>query len=165
MKKNIILKSLKESFNLIWKNKSLFLLLLALQVIFFVFLFFVSQAYLTKVLESARAASDYIGQLRLDDVSLTQNVLQQKNILGDDPLSISRNFSEMVKNFRAYLIYFFSLLVVFLSVSWALAHKLVHKPNSRQSIKYFSRIFRKVFGVTPSEYTRTLHKSAIIQEN
>jgi signal transduction histidine kinase/ligand-binding sensor domain-containing protein/DNA-binding response OmpR family regulator len=31
--------------------------------------------------------------------------------------------------------------------------------------KYFSRIFRKVFGVTPSEYTRTLHKSGIIQEN
>jgi DNA-binding response OmpR family regulator len=31
--------------------------------------------------------------------------------------------------------------------------------------KYFSRIFRKVFGVTPSEYARTLHKSSIIQEN
>jgi len=29
--------------------------------------------------------------------------------------------------------------------------------------KYFSRIFRKVFGVTPSEYARTLHKSVIIQ--
>jgi YesN/AraC family two-component response regulator len=31
--------------------------------------------------------------------------------------------------------------------------------------KYFSRIFRKVFGVTPSEYTRTRHQSGIIQEN
>lgn len=31
--------------------------------------------------------------------------------------------------------------------------------------KYFSRIFRKVFGVTPSEYAHTLHKSGIIQEN
>jgi signal transduction histidine kinase/CheY-like chemotaxis protein len=31
--------------------------------------------------------------------------------------------------------------------------------------KYFSRIFRKVFGVTPSEYTRTLNKSDNIQEN
>lgn len=31
--------------------------------------------------------------------------------------------------------------------------------------KYFSRIFRKVFGVTPSEYARTLHKSSVIQEN
>lgn len=31
--------------------------------------------------------------------------------------------------------------------------------------KYFSRIFRKVFGVTPSEYNRTLHQSGIIQEN
>jgi len=31
--------------------------------------------------------------------------------------------------------------------------------------KYFSRVFRKVYGVSPSEYTRTLHKSGIIQEN
>ncbi len=31
--------------------------------------------------------------------------------------------------------------------------------------KYFSRVFRKVYGVSPSEYTRTLHQSGINQEN
>ena len=137
MPKNIILNSLKESFAAIWKNKSLFLLLLILQVAFFSAFLFLSQAYLIKILENAKAISDYMSRQKLDDVSVASGILQQKDILGDDPLSISRNFSEMAGNLRTYLIYVFILLAIMASINWTLPNKLIHKSGLRQLFKLF----------------------------
>ena len=86
--KGIILTSLKETFVSIWKNKSLFFWLFILQIVFFGILFAVSQIYLPRVLEHSKAISDYLSQQKLDEISVTNDILQQKNILGDDPLSI-----------------------------------------------------------------------------
>lgn len=138
--KNIIINSLRESISSIWKNKSLFILLFILQIVFFAILFFVSQNYLPKMLENAKAISDYLSQQKLDEISMTQNILQQKNILGDDPLSISRNFNEMAKNFRIYLAYIFILLIVFLSVFWTLTNRLVYKETIKQLRRYFFKV-------------------------
>lgn len=127
--KNIILNSLKESFSLIWKNKSLFALLFALQITFFAIFFSISLTYQTRILESAKAITnytDYLSQQKLDDVSVASSILQQKNILGDDPLSISRNFKDMVKNFRLYLISIFIFLVIFMSISWMITIRMIY---------------------------------------
>ena len=118
MPKNIILTSLKESFTQIFKNKSLFLLLIILQIIFFIFLSLISSIYIPKIQQNAKLMYDYLNQQKLDEISVTQNILQQKNILGDDPLSLSRYFSEIIKNFRIYLAYIFILSVVFISAIW-----------------------------------------------
>ncbi len=134
MPKNIILNSLKQSFVLIWKNKSLFILLFILQIVFFSVFFFINLKYQTRILENAKAISDYLSQQKLDEVSVASDILQQKNILGDDPLIISRNFNELVKNFRLYLIYIFILLVIFISLFWAITIRLLHKIRLKQAI-------------------------------
>ena len=139
--KNIILNSLKESIKSIWKNKLLFFLLFILQILFFVILFYLSIIYQTKILDNAKAINDYISQLKLDDLSVASNMMQQKSILGDDPLTISRNFNEMVKNFKIYLMYLFILLVLSTSLSWAITFRLIHVKTFLPSAKMFLKIF------------------------
>ena len=126
-KDNIIISSFLKSFSAIWKNKSIFLILFILQILFFWILFSTSVTYQTRILEDTQAISDYLSRQRLDEVSIAQDVLQQKDILGEDPLLIGRHFNEIVKNFRAYLAIFFMSLVIFLSFAWSLAHKLSSK--------------------------------------
>lgn len=135
--KNIIVNSLKESFILIRKNKVLFVLLFALQIIFFVIFSFINLSYQTKILESAKAITDYMSQQQLDEASVASSILEQKSILGDDPLSISRNFKDIVKNFRLYLFYLFLLLIFFTSLNWSVTNKLIHKNNFKQLTRNF----------------------------
>ncbi|MBS3097038.1 hypothetical protein J4480_06400 [Candidatus Woesearchaeota archaeon] len=137
--KNIILNSLKESFSLIWRNKSLFALLLALQIAFFAAFSIISYNYVPKMVESQKAIEEYMSNLKFDDVSVAANIQQQKSILGEDPLLISRNFNEIVKNFRLYLIYIFLLLVFFISTGWAITNRLVYKMNFRALTKFFKK--------------------------
>ena len=137
MPKNIILNSLKESFSVIWKNKALFVLLFVLQVIFFAVFSSINVAYQTKILENMKSITTYLSQQKLDESSVTSNILQRKNILGDDPLSISRNFNEILLNFRIYIVYVFALLIFFLSMAWSMAHMLMHKNNFKQLAKTF----------------------------
>ncbi len=137
MPKNIIFSSITESFTLIWKNKLLFILLFILQIVFFVIFSYINLTHQTKILENTKTITDYLSQQKLDDISVTENILQQKSILGDDPLIISRNFNEIVKNFRLYLIYIFILFVFFISINWTLTNKLIHSMNIKKSIKIF----------------------------
>lgn len=136
---NILINSLKESFISIWKNKSLFFLLFLIQIIFFIILAALSYHYQSKIIESSNAIFDYVSKQKLDDATVAQNVLQQKNLLGDDPLSISRNFRDIVRNFRIYLAYVFIFLTIFLSVSWTLTNRLINKPNFKKLVKHLSK--------------------------
>jgi len=129
MGKNIILNSLKESFISAWNHKYLFFLLFILQVVIFGLFFAASQAYLPKVFEHAKNISDYLSQQKLDEASVTENVLQQKNILGDDPLSISRNLDAMKHYFRIYLAFIFVILLISMSVNWSLTAGFFRKIN------------------------------------
>lgn len=128
-----------------WKSRPLFFLLLILQIAFFSVLFFVSHIYLPKILENSKAIYDYVSQQKLDDVSVASDIIQQKNILGDDILSISRNFDEVVNNFRLYLTYLFILLIIFTSINWALANRLVHGFNFRRLSGNFLKNFVALF--------------------
>ena len=130
--KNIVYNSLKESLASIWKRKSLFLLLFILQVAFFVAFSAVNIKYQTKILENTKSITDYLSKQKLDEASATDAILQQKSILGDDPLMISRNFDEIVKNFRIYLGYIFILLIIFMSIAWAMTHRLLKTISLRQ---------------------------------
>ena len=141
LQKNIIFNSLKETFRLIWKNKSLFLFLFVLQLIFFIIFSFISITYQTKILESTKAITEYLSRQNFDESSVAQNILQQKNLLGDDPLSISRNFNEITKNFKLYLIYTFILLIFFISISWAVTNKIIQRTSFKQLTKYFLKVF------------------------
>jgi len=132
--------SLKDSFKLIWKNNSLFVLLLVLQIIFFAFLININLKYQTKILESSVAIADYMSKLELDDVSIASGILEKRNVLGDDPSSISRNYNEIVKNFKLYLIYMFILSIIFISINWAITYKLIYKDYLKRIIKNLFKI-------------------------
>lgn len=139
--KNIIINSLKESLLLVWKNKLFFLYLFMIEILFIAMFFYVSSIYIPRILENSKAMSDYMGQQKFDDITIASNILQQKNILGEDPLAISRNFNEIVRNFRIYFAYLFVLLVAFLSLSWSLTNRMMHKISFNQIKKVFFRIF------------------------
>lgn len=138
--KNIILNSLKESFILLWRNKSLFALLFILQIVFFVIFLMINFTYQTKILESAKTITEYLSQQRFDDVSVASNILQQKSLLGDDPLLISREFDEILSNFKIYLAFIFILMIFFPSINWTLTYNIKHKSNFNKLINDFLKI-------------------------
>ena len=139
-KSNLILNSFMQSFAKIWNNKSLFALLFVLQIAFFGLFFSISLKYQTKIMEDLRGISDYLSQQQLDDFSIAQNMLQQKDILGEDPLIISKLYNEMEKNFRIYLIFTFILLTSFVSLVWTLTSLLVQK-DKKHLLRNFSKNF------------------------
>ena len=147
MPKSVLLISLQDSLSSIWKNKSFFALLLFLQLIFFVAFSLVNYTYQSGILENAKAISEYLSNQKLDDISITSNLLEKKNILGEDPLLISRNFSEIAQKFRGYLASIFVLLIAFTSIHWTLSIRLLHK----MSFKDLIRIFLKSL-VVPAVY-------------
>ena len=138
--KHIIINSLKESLIAIWRNKLLFALLFIFQILFFISLSSISYRYVPIIVEKEQAIEDYFSNLKLDEESVAAGILQRKSVLGDDPLSISRNFNELVRNFKIYSFNVFVLLVFFLSISWGLAHKFLSKINFGNSIKVISKI-------------------------
>ncbi|MEK6943591.1 MAG: hypothetical protein AABX00_06005 [Nanoarchaeota archaeon] len=133
---SIIFSSLKESFSAFFKYKKIVLILFVLQIILLVSLSYVNMAYGTKIIENQQEIFDYLSKLELDESKIADNILQQKNLLGDDPLSISRNFNDMKYNLRIYMAWFFFLLLIFMSYCWTLSHKTA---NPKQ--KSFSKIF------------------------
>lgn len=138
-KQKIIISSFLKSFGDIWKNKSMFLLLFILQVLFLYALFSTSVKYQTRILNDTQAISDYLSRQNLDEFSIAQNVMQQKEILGEDPLIISRHFSSIARNFRIYLAVMFMLFAVFLSLAWSLSCSLTRKIGFSQLKRLFAR--------------------------
>ena len=138
-KKNIILISLKESFSLVIKNKLFFAMLFILQIIFFGIFFAISLNYQTKILETAKEMFVSMSQQNPDDVEISSRILQQKDIFSEQA-SLTKNFSEIIRNFRFYLIYTFILLVILTSIVWTLTNKLIYKNNSTQFFNIFFKI-------------------------
>ena len=166
MTKNIILSSLKESFSVIWKKKLLFLLIFFIQILFFSALFYISLVYQTKIYESTKAISDYMQQQQMDDMTVAKNIINQKNILGDDPLSISRNFNNVVLNFRLYLIFTFIVLTVFVPILWAMSEKFFNKIDWKHLIRnlivvfsYLIVIFLFFYSITNISFTEAAMSS------
>ena len=139
--KNIFLSSVKESSLLVWRHKGLFFILFVLQIIFFAVLSLINLTYQARILDSIQAITNYLAKQRLDDISVSSNLVAQKNILGDDPLLISRNFNSILRYFRLYMIYTFMLLTFFISLSWTITNKLVHKMNVKQFFKLLLKNF------------------------
>ncbi|MBI2654963.1 hypothetical protein HYX06_00880 [Candidatus Woesearchaeota archaeon] len=135
--RSVIIISLKESISLIWKSKSWLLALVIIQIGFFAAVFMVSNAYLPKVLENAQSMSAYISAQNFDEASMTERVLQQKDILGEDPAALTKYFDGVVENFRIYLVYIFVFILVFSSLLWSMTHKITDKLNLKQSMRNF----------------------------
>ncbi len=135
--RNIIINSLHESLKSIWKSKLLFLLLFVIQIAFLIIFSAINLNYQTKILGNLQSISEYMGKLSLDEASFSSSILQQKNILGEDPLFISRNFNEILKSFRLYLLYVFLFFIFSAALNWALAKSLKHKAGFKEMIEAY----------------------------
>jgi hypothetical protein len=142
---SIITSSLKESFLAISKNKKIFALVFILQILFFLSILGVSSYYTSKILESTEDIIDYTETLNLNIEQAKFEILQQKNPLGEDPLSISRNYDEIKKNSLFLLFSIFVIFVIINGLIWYLASNFQEKNKKVFSIKniitYLSKFF------------------------
>jgi hypothetical protein len=145
MSSKIISTSIKESFLAISKNKKIFALVFVLQILFFLSILGVSSYYTSKILESTEDIIDYTETLNLNIEQAKFEILQQKNPLGEDPLSISRNYDEMKKNSLFLLFSIFVIFVIINGLIWYLASNFQEKNKKVFSIKniitYLSKFF------------------------
>lgn len=141
MAKGIIFSSMAESLSSIRRNKLLFFALFSLQILFLILFLAINYTYPAKMLESEMAITEYLSRQNLDDASVTSSMLQEKGILGDDPLMISRNFNEIVRNFRVYLALVFILFASFASFAWSMTHRIIRNSSLGKTLKIFFRIF------------------------
>lgn len=144
MRENILLNSLKGSFTVIWRSKALVFLLFVLQIIFFGSFFYLGN-YQVKIIEDAINMSNYLSEQNFDDVTIANSILEQKDILGDNPELIGQKFDSITRNFRIYMIYTFALMAVFLSAVWALAKSVVDKSYGKLNGLFLKNISVSVF--------------------
>lgn len=130
-KNSIILGSFKESFSIIKKNKTLFLVLFLLQLLFFSLIFAVNFHYQPKILESVGNVIDYISE---------QNPTES-NILGDDPLMIHRNYKNMMHNLRLLAVWSLLIFIFINGSMFYLISKLVY--NQKFNFKICSRNYKQ----------------------
>jgi len=126
---NIFLNSLNQSFAALWRNKSKALILFILQILFFGLILFIG-IYQVRMIESAKAMSDYLSGQQLDDVTIANKILEQQDILGDNPELIGQSYDSIIRNFRIFLLYFFIAAIAFMSLAWALASRFDANLNS-----------------------------------
>ena len=131
--KHIVTSSLKESFLLIKKNKRIFLLIFVLQILFFSLIIMANAYYIPQILQSTKDVIDYAEALNINPQTANIDILQKKNPLGDDPLLISRNYNEIIKNSLFLLLSVFAVFALVNGLVWYLASN-IEKSKSLKSL-------------------------------
>jgi len=90
-------------------------------------MFFVNIKYQSKMLESTQAIIEYMEKQKFDQASLGLSLLQQKSVLGDDPLLISRNFSAIAYNLKFLIFYTLIIFILLNGFIWFLTCNLINK--------------------------------------
>ena len=142
--KHIVISSLKESFLLIKKNKRIFLLIFVLQILFFSLVIMANAYYMPRILQSTQEAIDYAESLNINSDTANIGILQKKNPLGEDPLLISRNYNEIIKNSLFLLLSVFSIFVLIDGWVWYLASNMGKSKNLfslKNSLSYLLEFF------------------------
>lgn len=122
--KHIVITSLKESFLLIKKNKLVFLLIFALQSLFFSLVIMANAYYMPQILQSTEDIMDYAEALNINPQAANIGILQKKSPLGDDPLLISRNYNEIINNSLLLLLSVFAIFALINGLAWYLASNM-----------------------------------------
>ncbi len=141
-----VASSLKESFLLIKKNKGIFLLIFFLQALFFSLVIMANAYYVPKIVQGMEAAIGYAEALNINPQDVNVGMLQKKNPLGNDPLLISRNYKEIIKNSLLLLLSVFAIFALINGLAWYLASN-IGKSKSLFSLKNLLPYLLKFFVV------------------
>jgi len=132
-----LLGSFKKTFNLIKDHKSLFGMLLLIQLVFFAVFFSIQIHYWLKIMDSSLAVMDYLGAQNFEESAIESSLMNNTNILGDDPMLVYRNAKSIIDN--SIILAFLSLLcfVAFEGSLWALTDSMLNK--KRNLLSYFGK--------------------------
>jgi len=120
-----ILSSLKQSVNIIKKNKSSVLILLIIQLLFFGILSFSASKTLVPALTSFVDIREYMDNIDLNKVDPESPFTS--GMLGDDPLMIYNNAKQIVAYSITFIITFLLSFALINGTSWYLTNKLINK--------------------------------------
>ena len=101
--------------------------------------------YQVKIIEDAINMSNYLSEQQFDDITIANSILEQKNILGDNPELIGQKFDSIARNFRIYMVYTFALITIFLSAVWALAKSIIDKSYNKFKNLFFKNLVVSIF--------------------
>jgi len=144
-KENIILSSLKESFKSAKKRLGLIAFLFLLQLIFLIILFALTVNYSFKIKDKMDLIFGYLEKQDLSGENVEKSVFQG-NLLGDDPLIIHRNYTQIIKNITLLSLFALLSYIVINGLLWSFSDSIINKKGIREFFIYFGR-FSVVAGV------------------
>jgi hypothetical protein len=92
---------------------------------------------MTPAIGATQEVMEYVNQLKLDEEALTENILEDKDIFGEDPLLIYKNYDIIMHFLRIFMVISLLLFFVFEGLNWVWTVHLPHK-------KKFKTIFRSM---------------------
>ncbi len=128
----MIPSSLKETLSVIKKNKYNIFLLFFLQIIFFISLSLVFYNTINPAMQHAKSAVDYY-----DKINITEDS-NMFSYLGEDPLSIYKNYEKMMYYLKFMALFLFLAFVMIDGALWTLTDSLVNEKTIKQSFDYFT---------------------------
>ena len=140
MRQSIILLSLKESLISIYKHKSIFAILVFLELAFIVSLGVVQFKYQFEIIDNSREILEYYQQLNLEEDSLGNSITEGKDILGSDPLLIYRKFKELVSLTIILVLSTVGIILFFNSLNWSLTELIFSKMDSKGFFGHFWKV-------------------------
>lgn len=143
MEKNIILKSLKETFLLIRKHKLLVLALFVLQVLFFSVLTFLQINHQAIIAGNLESMSEYFDNLNLDDEAIAEKISQKKDVL--DISQVYSNYDEIIKTLRILVIATFLVFAVLNGINWGFTDCIITKKNKKEFFAYLGKFILLAF--------------------
>ena len=118
-----MISSLKETFNLIRKNKGLIILLFIIQIVFFTLVSKVNIVYQTKILESASLLISGLEQQDLSEEELAKDILTKGDVISEAG-RIQAAYRDVVNSIFFLLFLSFAIFAVFNGSSWALTNNI-----------------------------------------
>ena len=125
--------SLKKNIATIKKNRFKIILLLFLQIIFFISLTIVFTTTINPAMEHAKTAVDYY-----DKINITEDS-GMFGYLGKEPLVVYQSYNSMIYYLRFMGIFAFLSFVIINGMLWTLTDNLINKKNIKQSLDYFTK--------------------------
>lgn len=141
-----ILNYFKKTFKLIKEKKTLFTAILLLQLVFFFCFISIQAFYWPKIMDGTLATMDYLNGIELNEESLSDNLMSNQNLLGEDPIIMYRTLKTVTLNI--FLVCVLSILsfIIFEGLLWNLTDSLKNKKNIKQFLAYFGK-FSFVSGI------------------
>lgn len=138
----MISSSLKETLSVIKKNKYNIILLFFIQIIFFMSLGLLFYNTINPAMHHAKSAVDYYDRINITEDS------NMFSYLGEDPLSIYKNYEKMMYYLKFMTLFLFSAFVIINGTLWTLTDNLLNKKTIKQSFNYFTN-----FGIITLTFT------------